>query len=114
MDSEQAKVLGREWIEGCFKNLPQWDEIPDEINIPVIVRLYNLFKTFDMLEYGKDRYNMLGGEGGIWFPGNKAGNIAEFADQVVELCESRNYPFADKLPDILAESHKIFNVDKSD
>jgi predicted aldo/keto reductase-like oxidoreductase len=55
-----------------------------------------------MIEYGKMRYNLLG-SGGHWFPGNKADKLGE-----VDLAEClENSPHADKIPEMLAETHEL-------
>jgi uncharacterized protein len=101
LEGEMEKTLGRDWIDSWQQGLPEWDETPNEINIPVILRMRNLALAFDMVEYGKMRYNMLG-NGGHWFPGNHAGAIDE-----VDLsgCLQAS-PHADQIPALLAEAHE--------
>jgi uncharacterized protein len=113
LNHELERVLGAEWVSICKENLPDYTETPDEINIPVIMRLYNLAKGLNMLEYGKMRYNLLG-EGGSWFPGNKAENIEKSVDKIIELCQSKNIPFADKIPAALEEAHQMLNIVKNE
>ena len=111
LDRELISVLGSEWIESCREKLPDWHKTPGEINLPVILRLYNLMKTFDMIAYGKMRYNILG-DGGHWFPGNKAYEAAKFAEKITELCRETGNAFADKIPAILTETHEALNEEK--
>jgi hypothetical protein len=61
--------------------------------------------ALDMTAFGKMRYELLG-EKNHWFPGVNAENINESA-----LKESlRNSPFADKIIEVLKESHQMFKV----
>ena len=113
LDTELERVLGAEWISGCRDHLPAYSKTPNKINIPVIMQLYNLAKGLNMLEYGKMRYNLLG-EGGNWFPGNKADNIAEFAKKIIQICEKSKFPQPEKIPAALEEAHKMLNVVKKD
>jgi predicted aldo/keto reductase-like oxidoreductase len=68
--------------------------------------MLNMYKAFDMLEYGKMRYNLLG-NGGHWFPGDKVDKIdfAVLADAL------KNYRFADIVPEMLREAHTLFNAE---
>lgn len=111
LDTEMERVLGKEWLTGCRENLPVYTKAPNEINIPVILRLYNLAKGLNMVEYGKMRYNLLG-DGGIWFPGNKAENIAKNAEKIIKLCEKSKFPKPEEVPHILEEAHKMLNEEK--
>ncbi|MBE9157412.1 aldo/keto reductase [Nodosilinea sp. LEGE 06152] len=93
-------VLGEDWLRTWAIGLPSPEQTPGNINIPAILRLRNLLLAFDMEDYGKARYNMLG-NAGHWFPGEKAENL----DQV-DLSEClRRSPHADKIPHLLAEAH---------
>ncbi|HNT86859.1 MAG TPA: aldo/keto reductase, partial [Candidatus Hydrogenedentes bacterium] len=57
---EMARVLGEDWAATWDQGLPRWHEAPGEVNIEWILRLRNLVLAFDMLEYAKMRYNLLG------------------------------------------------------
>ncbi|MGG6238935.1 aldo/keto reductase [Nodosilinea sp. AN01ver1] len=93
-------ILGEDWLRTWAIGLPSPEQTPGNINIPAILRLRNLLLAFDMEDYGKARYNMLG-NAGHWFPGEKAENL----DQV-DLSEClRRSPHADKIPHLLAETH---------
>ncbi|MGH7998276.1 MAG: aldo/keto reductase, partial [Brasilonema sp.] len=72
------------------------------VNIPTILWLRNLAIAYDMLEYSKMRYNLLG-NANHWFPGNKADNIQKLD---LRQCLSRS-PHADKIPHLLAEAHQM-------
>jgi predicted aldo/keto reductase-like oxidoreductase len=56
--------------------LPTPEETPGQIDIPTILWLRNLLLAFDMEEYAKARYNLLG-NGGHWFPGQRADQLAQ-------------------------------------
>ncbi len=96
------ETLGREWASTWRDGLPEWHETPGEINIPWILRLRNLALAYDMLEFGKMRYNLLG-NGGTWFPGNTAENVGEYD---LSACLA-NSPHAVVIPALLAETHTL-------
>jgi predicted aldo/keto reductase-like oxidoreductase len=101
LESRMEEVLGREWMQHWREGLPSWEAVPGDINLEVILRLWNLDRSFDMREYAKMRYNMLG-SGGHWFPGLRAGNFEEKALQQV----LGDYPFAERVPAILRQAHQ--------
>jgi hypothetical protein len=81
--------------------LPSPEETPGQINIPVILWLHNLLLAFDMEDYARARYNLLG-NGGHWFPGQKADRLAQLD---LSECLGRS-PHADKIPQLLAATHQ--------
>lgn len=104
LEQEAALSLGEDWAKTWQIGLPSYNETPGGVNIPVILWLRNLLIAYDMSEYAKTRYNLLG-NGGEWFPGAKA-------DQVHKLnlrqCLARS-PHADKIPALLKEAHQLLS-----
>lgn len=101
---EQAAIatLGEDWVKTWHIGLPKYDETPGNVNIPVILWLRNLALAYDMTEYAKVRYNLLG-NGGDWFPGNKAERVSKL-DLKQSLAQS---PHADKIPALLEHTHQL-------
>jgi predicted aldo/keto reductase-like oxidoreductase len=102
LESEAVKILGEDWVKTWETNLPTWEETPGEINMRVILWLLNLALAYDMIDYGKMRYNLLG-QADHWFPGNRADKLGE-----LDLRECLvNSPQSEKIPQMLAKAHNI-------
>ena len=93
-------AVGSDLAERYREGLPDWEEAPGYMNLGVMLWLRNLFLAYDLREYAKMRYNLLG-NGGHWFPGLNAGQIKHL-DLTEALAKS---PFKDQIPDWLAELH---------
>ena len=98
-DAVGADVVGR-FTEG----LPTWDATPGYMNVRCMLWLRHLAFAFDMIEYGKMRYNLLG-SGGHWFAGLHAAHADEW-DLADALKES---PFAEQIPAWLRETHALLH-----
>ncbi len=108
LEAELAGMLGDSWAESWAEGLPDWEDTPGHVNVRWILRLRNLAVAYDMHEYGKMRYNMLG-NGGHWFPGNKA-------DKMQDLDFSnflKDSPHAEAIPIVLAEAHDLLAGEES-
>ncbi len=93
---------GDSWKRSWHRGLPEPQHVPGEISVQTMLWLWNLVKAFDLVDYGKMRYNLLG-NGGDWFPGQRGDRLNEFN---LSDCLSRS-PHADKIPGILQETHEL-------
>ncbi|WP_030006737.1 aldo/keto reductase [Picosynechococcus sp. NKBG042902] len=90
LENQAIASLGEDWAKTWQVGLPTYDQTPHQINIPVILWLRNLAIAYDMIEYGKARYNLMG-NGGHWFPGQKADRLTEVdLRNVLRLSPHRN------------------------
>jgi len=100
--AEMARVLGEDWLQGWWKGVPEYYEVPGEINLREILRLWTFAKSLDLMEFGKMRYNLLG-HAGHWFPGSNA----ETFDRMAVRESVAGSAFADRIPAILEEAHEL-------
>ena len=85
-DHNLVSDIYRKWEqameEGCgyfrpdtlWRKLPSWDQTPGYMNIGFILWLYNLARGWDLLEFARIRYRLLGLEMS-WVAGNDAGDV---------------------------------------
>ena len=102
LEQQAIAALGEDWVKTWDTNLPTFKETPGQVNIPVILWLLNLAIAYDLIDYAKMRYNLLG-RGSHWFPGNQADNLQNLD---LQPCLTHS-PHADKIPHKLAQAHQI-------
>jgi hypothetical protein len=85
--------------------LPDYTEVPGEVNVTEILRLWTYAKGLDLVDWGKMRYNLLG-QAGHWFPGQNAANVPVPPDDKWQAVLAKSH-FKERIPGILNESHKM-------
>ena len=97
-----AEAHGADWCARWPEGLPHYVDVPGELNLTEILRLWTYAKGLDLVDWGKMRYNLLG-QGDHWFPGEHVGKL-----DVIGLTEAlRKSPFANRIPEILTETHRF-------
>ncbi len=103
LEQEAIAILGEDWVKTWHIGLPKPEETPGNINIRAILWLRNLALSYDLVDYCKMRYALLG-NASHWFPGTKSDRLQEFD---LEPC-LKNSPHANKIPAFLAEANQLF------
>ena len=101
---EQAAIdrLGEDWYKTWQVGLPSIDETPGRLNVHTVLWLYNLAIAYDMVDYAKMRYSLLG-NASHWFPGAKVNQVDIEAIKPL----LRHSPHRDRIPAILQEAHAL-------
>jgi uncharacterized protein len=101
---ELDRVHGADWMRRWWTGLPEFVDVPGEVNVVEILRLYTYATALGLTDWAKFRYNMLG-NADHWFPGE---HVAKLDWQRVAPALARS-PFADRLPQLLARAHELFH-----
>ncbi|MDJ0724363.1 MAG: aldo/keto reductase, partial [Prochloraceae cyanobacterium] len=101
LEAEAIAILGENWYKTWYLGLPTPEQTPNNINIRTILWLRNLTLAYNMAEYAKGRYSLLG-NGGHWFPGNRAEDVNKLD---LQACLARS-PHAKIIPDLLLDADR--------
>ena len=100
--TEMRRTLGEDWCQNWWRGLPEYVEVPGQVNVVEILRLWTYAESLDLVEWGKMRYNLLG-NADHWFPGENAGDLKRGSLRPV-LTKS---PFASRIETILSRAHEM-------
>jgi uncharacterized protein len=101
--SEMDRTLGSDWVEHWHQGLPEYVDVPGQINVLEILRLWTYAQSLGLVDWAKMRYNLLG-QGDHWFPGE---NGAKAGELPLGNALDKNR-FAERIPGILQEAHRLF------
>jgi predicted aldo/keto reductase-like oxidoreductase len=97
----QWATLGTDLCAQCYECLP----CPERIHIPEVLRLRNAAVAFEMVEYGRYRYNMMSPEN-QWAPGALATACTRCGDCLPRCPEGLD------IPALLADAHDRLTGEK--
>ena len=100
--AEMDRVLGADWCARWSRGLPNYVDLPGEINVQEILRLWTYARALDLVGWGKMRYNLMG-NADHWFPGRNAAQV----DKAAIRAALDGHPFAARIPEILSEAHEL-------
>ncbi|MEN0111331.1 MAG: aldo/keto reductase, partial [Planctomycetota bacterium] len=100
-------AVGEEVADRFREGLPVWNAEKNAgcINTHVVLWLRHLALAYDMIEYGKMRYNLLG-NGGHWFPGLSAAHLNTLSEERLAKAYGDS-PFAESIPGWLREADEL-------
>jgi hypothetical protein len=105
-----AEATGDPDPEAILRGIPEWQHAPGGLNLRIMLWLRNLALGWGLLEYGKMRFNMLGGAD-HWFPGASAERLLRIAPGELERAVAAS-PRATEIPRLLRESLELLGGDK--
>ncbi len=101
---ELDRANGREWMQRWWSGLPEYMDIPGEVNVVEILRLWTYARPLELSDWARFRYNMLG-NADHWFPGEHVAKL----DRTQLKAVVGNSPFAEQVVRILDEAHALYH-----
>ncbi len=111
--AEVETTFGADWANGWSKALPEHFDSPGGVNVREILRVFTYGKSFDLIEWAKGRYNLLG-NAGHWFPGQNVKALdddAKWSELQEKIALS---PLAARIPAYLHEAHDLLKGEEKE
>ena len=102
LERARQDALGAPWLASWREGLPGWEETPGQINVPVVLWLHNLLAAWELEDFCRGRYRLLG-NGGHWFPGENADALDREVSEAELRAALADSPWAECIPDRLRE-----------
>ncbi|MEB3319195.1 MAG: aldo/keto reductase [Cyanobacteriota bacterium] len=102
LEAARQEALGASWLASWREGLPAWEETPGRINVPVLLWLHNLLAAWDLEDFCRGRYRLLG-NGGHWFPGENADALDREVSEAELRAALAASPWVECLPEVLRE-----------
>lgn len=100
LEKARRDALDPAWLASWEQGLPEWSEVPGQINVQVLLWLHNLLEAWDLEGFARARYGLLG-QGGHWFPGRNADLLDAAASETELRAALARSPWVDQIPGIL-------------
>tara|TARA_Y100001968_G_scaffold322736_1_gene359334 strand:+ start:637 stop:1857 length:1221 start_codon:yes stop_codon:yes gene_type:complete len=100
-------ALGEVWLDSWDLGLPDWQDTPGEINLPILLWLHNLVEAWGMDSFVKARYGLLG-SAGHWFPGCNADCLDQGVSEDSLKTALVDSPWSNEIPEILRSLRNRF------
>lgn len=113
LNEEIEKNFGEDWLYNWPAELPEHYELPADVNVREILRVFTYAKSLGLVEWAKGRYNLLG-NAGHWFPGE---NVKVLDDDLKWQQLSQKLgksPFASRIPAYLHEAHEMLKGEEKE
>ena len=98
----RREALGDDWIATWDQGLPDWEDTPGGINLPVLLWLHDLLQAWDLEGFCRARYGLLG-QGGHWFAGANADALDNTVSEAELLAVLGDSPWAAAIPGLLRD-----------
>lgn len=105
LEQAMRDATGDSSPEAQLLDLPRWEDTPSKMNIAIIGWLLNLAQGWDLVDYAKMRFNLLGGAG-HWFPGNRPKQLSDI-DEVALQSALGSHPLAPHAASILTDAFHL-------
>jgi uncharacterized protein len=108
LSAQMRATHGIDHPELFAANIPEPEQCPGEMAIGTMLWLRAMATAWDMVDYGKMRYNLLG-NGGHWFPGLSAAKLDELDPAAISKAVA-NSPFRDRVIAMLKETRELLGA----